>query len=67
MDPVGKSLQLRFADVKLDWCKGSVPTADGPVELDWKKSGERIVYRLVTPPGYRVEIENRTGRELVKE
>ena len=67
VDPVGKSLQLRFADVKLDWCKGSVPTADGPVELDWMKSGERIVYRLVTPPGYRVEIENRTGRELVKE
>lgn len=67
VDPVGKSLQLRFADVKLAWCRGSVPTADGPVELDWKKSGERIVYRLVTPPGYRVEIENRTGRELVKE
>jgi alpha-L-rhamnosidase len=67
VDIVGKSVELRFADVKLDWCKGSVPTPDGPVEVDWKKSGDKFTYRLVSPQGYKVDVRNLTGKTLVKE
>ena len=64
VDSVKKSVELRFADVKLDWCKGSVPTADGPVELQWRKANGRVVYKLVTPSGYRIRTENLTGMPL---
>ena len=67
VDTVGKSLQLRFADVKLDWCRGSIPTPDGPIEIQWKKGGDKLTCRLASPAGYKVEIENRTGKTLEKE
>jgi alpha-L-rhamnosidase len=67
VDPVGKSLQLRFADVGLDWCRGSIPTPHGPIELAWKKAGNQFVYHLAAPSGYQVSIENLTNRPLVKE
>ena len=67
VDSVGKSIELRFADVKLDWCKGSIPTPDGPIAVEWKKSGEQFGYRLVSPAGYQVKITNLTGKTLVKE
>lgn len=67
VDRVGKALRLRFADVDLEWCQGSVPTPHGPVEVQWKKSGSQFMYRLQAPEGYRVEVENLTGRELVRE
>src|ERR1035438_907304 len=37
VDTVNKSVQLRFTDSRLDWCEGCLPTADGPVELRWRK------------------------------
>jgi alpha-L-rhamnosidase len=67
VDYVGKSLQLRFPDVKLECCKGSIPTPHGPIEVQWKKVGDQFKYRLASPPGYKVEIQNRTGKTLVKE
>ena len=67
VDHIGKSIQLRFADVKLDWCKGSIPTPDGPIDIQWRKAGDKFTYRLVAPPGYQVGIENLTGKTLEKE
>lgn len=56
VDTVGRKVQLRFADVKLDWCEGRVPTPDGFVSLRWWKTGEGLRYRLETPAGYAVEV-----------
>jgi alpha-L-rhamnosidase len=67
VDTLGKSLQLRFADVKLDWCQGTIPTPDGPIELQWNKARDQFRYRLVLPPGYQVRIENFTGKSLERE
>ena len=64
VDTIGKSLKLRFADVSLAWCKGSIPTPEGPITLQWKVTGDRFSYRLATPPGYKVEVENATGKTL---
>ncbi|HOD81187.1 MAG: Bacterial alpha-L-rhamnosidase [Planctomycetes bacterium ADurb.Bin126] len=67
VDPAAKTIHLRFGDVKLDWCKGSIPTAAGAVEIQWKKADGKVLYRLAVPQGYKVEVDNRTGCELVKE
>lgn len=66
VDPVGKIVRLRFADLRLDWCKGSIPTSDGPVELQWEQTGKAITYRLRSPSGYRVSIENLSGKTLTR-
>ena len=67
VDPVAKTLHVRFADLSLDWCKGAFPTRDGVIELEWKKQGKNLTYRLVSPPDYKVEVENASGKSLVKE
>jgi alpha-L-rhamnosidase len=67
VDPIGRRVKVRFSEVKLEACSGSLPTRDGPIELSWKKTADKLVYRLVAPAGYTLEIENRTGRALVKE
>jgi len=67
VDAVSKTVRVRFADLTLPSCSGSVPTPDGPVELAWRKENGRLVYRLKVPKGYRVEIDNRSGLTLVKE
>lgn len=61
---VQKSVHLRFSDIDLDWCRGTIPTDDGPVMLDWRREGETTVYRIETPPGYEVTVENLGKRDL---
>ena len=67
VDPVGRRLEVCFADVKLESCKGSVPTADGPIALEWRKAGDKLLYKLATPAGWKVEIANRSGKALEEE
>ena len=66
VDPIHKTIQLRLADVKLDWCLGAIPVPDGVIRLDWRKTDGKIGYHLETPPGYKVEISNLSGKELLK-
>jgi alpha-L-rhamnosidase len=67
VDPLRKTVQLRLGDLKLDWCEGSRPTAEGSIDLAWRKDRDRLLYRLSVPLGYHVSIENSTGLELVEE
>lgn len=67
VDPLAKTLQLRISDLPLDWCEGTMPTSDGPVQMRWWKEGKKLVYRLQTPAGYKVEVHNLSGKELVKQ
>ena len=62
--PHQKRIQLRFGDLKLDWCEGRLPTPHGEIRLRWWKEGERVLYKLVVPSGYQVQVENRTGKKL---
>jgi alpha-L-rhamnosidase len=67
VDTVNKNVQLRFTDSRLDWCEGCLPTADGPVELRWRKEGGKLVYEATVPAGYTVRIENRSGLPAVRQ
>ncbi len=65
VDAVNKKVEICFPDLDLTSCCGTIPTSDGPVELDWKKQDDRLSYRLVVPKGYIVEIKNNSGKQLV--
>jgi alpha-L-rhamnosidase len=67
LDTTEKRVELRFTDSKLEWCEGSLPTPDGPVNLHWRRDGNRLRYRLSTPAGYALAVTNQTERELVRE
>jgi alpha-L-rhamnosidase len=67
VDTSGKVVKLRFADLTLDRCEGSIPTSAGEVGLRWAQDGKKIKYHLSLPPGFTVEIENLTGKTLERE
>ena len=65
VDPSRRQVALRLGDAKLDWCEGTVPTPDGPVRLRWWQQGGGLAYHVEAPPGYRVTVENISGRAAV--
>ncbi|MEO7598656.1 MAG: hypothetical protein ABIV50_06980 [Opitutus sp.] len=67
VDTIGKFVHVRFADLTLERCQGSLPTADGPIELRWRRDGDTVKYALTLPPGFTVQVENLTGKTLVQE
>ena len=67
VDPVTKEIAIRFGDVKLDWCEGTLPTLAGEMRLRWQQDGGAIRYRLAMPEGYRVKIDNASGCSLRRE
>jgi alpha-L-rhamnosidase len=64
VDPLAKRITLRFQDLKLDACEGTVPTRDGPVTLGWSVRQRQLQYRITHPAGYQVTIENLSGKAL---
>lgn len=64
VDTINQVVHLRFADVNLDWCHGTIPTPTGPIELSWSQDETKLTYDLKLPPGFTVEVENLTGRTL---
>ncbi len=67
VDRVDRVVRLRFGDAALDWCEGSVPTPEGVVRLRWTVAGDQITYQLDLPEGYQVEVENQSGKKLLRE
>ena len=67
LDTVNRTVQLRFTDLNLDRCEGSLPTPDGKVQLHWRKDGAKLRYRVGVPSGYSVKVDNRSQLELVEE
>jgi alpha-L-rhamnosidase len=64
IDYVKKEITIRFTDIPLDSCSGSVPIDDDSVELQWKRNGNTIEYSLKTPKDYKVKIENLSSNLL---
>jgi alpha-L-rhamnosidase len=62
-----KTVTLRFADVGLDWCRGTMPTPDGPLSLSWRKENDTIIYNLDLPAGYTLDIQNTSNEGLKRE
>ena len=67
VDTVKKKVEVRFTNLKLERCEGSIPTPDGEVKLRWRKAGRQLRYTVGIPPGYAVSVDNRSPLELVSE
>ncbi|GHV51806.1 hypothetical protein FACS1894181_14210 [Bacteroidia bacterium] len=65
IDYAGKEITIRFSDIVLDSCSGSIPIGEDKVSLSWKRSGNQITYSLKAPQGYKATIENRSAAKLV--
>lgn len=59
-----KEITIRFADIGLQQCSGSLPVGNEAVNLSWEKTENQIRYNLRVPEGYRAIIENNTTLEL---
>lgn len=64
VDLPARRLTVGFSDLKLDTCRGRVPTPDGFIELEWTRIDGRLDYGLKTPPGWTIEIANDSGLPL---
>lgn len=65
VDPRARSIQLRLTDLPLDWCEGTMPVPDGVIQMRWWKEDNKLACRFRVPDGYRVNIQNLSGKELV--
>lgn len=61
------TLTVAFADNGLSACSGTMPTPEGDIALSWRADGDAIRFRLSAPAALTVEIENRSGKRLVRE
>jgi alpha-L-rhamnosidase len=61
VDPVKKTVELYFADVPLQWCKGTVPAGADVISLDWKRDGATILYNLKAPKDWTVSVDVAKG------
>ncbi|MDD4109857.1 MAG: hypothetical protein PHH93_14165 [Prolixibacteraceae bacterium] len=66
IDYINKKITVRFSDIDLAACEGSVPVDNDVIELNWQRSGKQINYSVKVPQGYEVIIENRSSSELVE-
>jgi len=64
VDVENKVVQVRLGDVPLKTCEGAIPTRYGMVKLAWQITGETISYQVTAPKGFRVHVENLSGKNL---
>ncbi|MCP4452365.1 MAG: hypothetical protein GY809_12960 [Planctomycetes bacterium] len=64
LDTQRKVVQLRLADVALDWCEGRIMTPQGPVTVKWSKQDHELICRADLPAGYVLKVDNLTGLRL---
>ena len=61
IDAVRHTLRIRFSDVRLDHCEGSVPVPGGRVTLRWWKEGDAHRYQLQAPAGWITTVQRPAG------
>jgi alpha-L-rhamnosidase len=65
VDPPNKAVHVRLYDQPLQWCEGRIPLPDGGVSLRWWREGDRLAYHISMPAGYRLQLSNFTGKDLL--
>ena len=66
IDYIDKEVTIRFTDIDLEECNGIIPVNENSIELKWKRHDNQIRYSIITPPEYKVKIENLSSSKLVK-
>lgn len=63
IDYLKKEIVIRFSDIGLKHCQGSIPIGDEAVSLKWVRSDNRIRYHLEKPAHFRVKIINNSSAD----
>ncbi len=61
IDRQKRTVRLRFNDLAVPWCRGSVPVPGGAVSVEWRRRGRLVIYHVDVPAGYAVEVEAARG------
>ncbi|KAA6301013.1 MAG: hypothetical protein EZS26_002828 [Candidatus Ordinivivax streblomastigis] len=64
IDYINKIITVRFTDLALDGCSGTIPIGEDSVNMSWKRSGNQINYSFKAPEGYQVKFEKLTSAQL---
>ena len=65
IDRVNNNITVRFTDLDLEQCNGSIPIGDEVVKLEWTRADNVIQYKLEAPAHFKVNIENMSSAEIV--
>jgi alpha-L-rhamnosidase len=65
VDVPKKTIRLRLSHLALPWCSGTIPLPSGKIQVRWRQESNRIHCRATVPAGYRLEVDNLSGKELV--
>jgi alpha-L-rhamnosidase len=61
IDSVNRVVHLRFPNVQLTWCEGTVQVEEGKISLAWRKEGNKNLYRLQIPAAYTQSVEEKSA------
>lgn len=64
IDRQSRSITLRFCDLPLEWCEGSIPFDFGKISLRWWRAGAVMNFRVQLPPGFTIKVENPANLKL---
>ncbi len=64
VDTVKKKIVLRFTDIKLPRCEGTIPVGDEVITLKWTQDANEIRYTLEMPAGFQVEVDNQSDKKV---
>ncbi|MGI6520414.1 MAG: hypothetical protein ACOX2D_04690 [Fermentimonas sp.] len=65
VDRTKKKITIRFTDLDLEHCSGSMPVGDEVIKLAWSRENNTLQYKLEVPKGFKVEIENMSSAEII--
>ncbi len=65
VDRVKKRITIRFTDLDLEHCSGSMPVGDEVIKLAWSRENNTLQYKLEAPKDFKVEIENMSSAEIM--
>jgi alpha-L-rhamnosidase len=57
VDAVNRRVALRFAEVPLTRCSGTIPVGGGAVTVSWRKQGGEFRYKVAAPRGFKVSVD----------
>ncbi|MGC9054783.1 MAG: hypothetical protein ACP5KS_12980, partial [Candidatus Hydrogenedens sp.] len=61
-------VKIVFRPLSLKYCEGEIPVANNQsIKIKWQQDDNTIRYLISVPDDYSIEIENLTGKNLVKE
>ncbi len=64
VDEKNRRIECVVSRNDLKSCHATFPVGDQLIEIDWKRSGNRIDYAVKAPKGFSVDINNASGRVL---